>query len=59
MLCMEKVITQPPAAHLRLRDDGSYDVHELKDHLQGVARRAAQFAEELMVRKAMLYGCLR
>ncbi|NTW48941.1 MAG: CRISPR-associated endonuclease Cas3'' [Chlorobiales bacterium] len=35
-----------PIAHLRQNDDGSWTEHDLKDHVQGVAQRAAQFAEE-------------
>jgi CRISPR-associated endonuclease/helicase Cas3 len=33
-------------AHLREKPDGSWEVHDLRDHLIRVAEKAAQFAEE-------------
>jgi len=33
-------------AHLRPNPDGSWEVHDLKDHLIHVAERAARFADE-------------
>jgi CRISPR-associated endonuclease Cas3-HD len=33
-------------AHLRQMPDGSWEVHELKDHLIHVAEKAARFADE-------------
>ena len=35
-----------PVAHLREKSDGSWGVHDLKDHLIHVAEKAAGFADE-------------
>lgn len=35
-----------PVAHLRQKSDGSWEVHDLKDHLIHVAEKAALFADE-------------
>ena len=32
-------------AHVRKKDDGSFDIHELEEHLREVAKGAAKFAE--------------
>ncbi len=33
-------------AHLRQKNDGTWEVHDLKDHLVHVAEKAAGFADE-------------
>ncbi|MEI6638903.1 MAG: CRISPR-associated endonuclease Cas3'' [Chlorobium sp.] len=58
MTCFEEVFIVPlkpismasqspqPVAHLLEKSDGSWEVHDLKDHLIHVAEKAAEFADE-------------